>query len=399
MARLWSKLLSIFKVQDPPSVFTQETTPRHNDDFQSDTNLDCMKQQPEESIFHGTRFITAEDLCAPAEQQSPAPVKESEINDPLAKHPQCYIVLDIETTGLSPESDDIIEFGAIKIENGQETDCFNTFIDPGYPIPPYITQLTGITDTDVAGSPDLLTAIKDIAAFIGDFPVVAHNATFDLRFLFRAYQKADLQTNFYYIDTLTLSRYAFPDLASHSLSILIDYLGIGGTQEHRALSDVRLTYQIFCECCACLTHMDLSLFALPYPATRSQRQKQYRARAQAAIRDIECQKSAPDPNHPFYQKRILLTGAMQLPRQQIEQLLEACGAHLTSSVSKNTDYLVIGNQDIGRKTQGGMSSKEGKARWLNKYQDGEIQIINESEFFDLLSQNKKGEGLYADEGT
>ena len=384
MARLWSKLLSIFKVQDTPSAFTQETAPQENDDFSSDTNLDCMKQQPEGSIFHGIRFITVEDLCAPAELQSPVPVKEPEINDPLAGHPQCYIVLDVETTGLSPESDDIIEFGAIKIENGQETDCFNTFIDPGYPIPPYITQITGITDTDVAGSPDLLTAIRDIAAFISDFPIVAHNATFDLRFLFRAYQKAGLQTNFHYIDTLTLARHAFPELPSHRLSILINYLGINGTQEHRALSDVRFSYQIFCACCACLTHMDPSLFALPYPSTRSQRRKQYRARARADMRDIECQKSTPDPNHPFYQKKLVFTGTLKIPRIQAAQMAVDRGAVLSGSVSKKTDYLIVGEQDPVLVGEPIISSKEKRAIELNDSGEACIHIIREEEFLRLL---------------
>ena len=383
MAHLWESLFSHFSRRDKSSVTTQETSLQDiAADYPSDINWERIQRLQEEFDFPNQRLINEEDTCLPSE--IPPSALDCKPSDFLTSCPQCYIVLDVETTGLSPESDDIIEFGAIKIENGQETDCFNTFIDPGYPIPPYITQITGITDTDVAGSPDLLTAIKDIAAFISDFPIVAHNATFDLRFLFCAYQKAGMQTNFHYIDTLTLARHAFPELPSHRLSILIDYLGINGTQEHRALSDVRFTYQIFCACCACLTHMDLSLFALPYPSTRSQRRKQYRARARADMRDIECQKSTPDPNHPFYQKKLVFTGTLKIPRVQAAQMAVDRGAVLSGSVSKKTDYLIVGEQDPALVGESIMSSKEKRAIALNDSGEACIHIIREEEFLRLL---------------
>lgn len=376
----------------PPSVTARlkpkesselENDPRLYDNCHLDINRTRIQRLQEDFNFPGQHFKKEEDRLIPAKGLSSVPNPEFKTSSHPA-YSERYIVLDVETTGLSTEFDDIIEFGAIRVENGQETDCFNTLIDPGYPIPPYITQLTGITDADIAGAPDLSTAIQDIAAFIGDLPVVAHNATFDLRFLLHAYQKANLHANFHYFDTLTLSKHAFPNAPNHKLSTLISYLGIDGEQEHRALSDVRFTYQIFC---ACRAHVDLSLFILPYPSTKSQRRKQYRARKRYYIREAACQKAAIDPNHPLYQKRILFTGTMQIPRHQAAQLAEDCGAFLTGSVSKNTDYLVVGTQDSSSSDIDNMSTKEKKAHWLNEHEDGHIQIINEAEFIKLLLNN------------
>lgn len=162
--------------------------------------------------------------------------------------PNSYVVLDVETTGLSPEMDSIIEFGAIRIENGHEVDCFTTYINPGCPIPQRITQITGITEADVASAPNLQTTIQTIASFIGDSTIVAHNASFDLAFLRRAYIAAGLPAKFDTIDTLRLARTAFPDAPNYKLSTLIDYLHLGGTQSHRALSDVRYTNLIYQAC-------------------------------------------------------------------------------------------------------------------------------------------------------
>ena len=383
MAHFWQRLLSGLSEQDKSSVFTQESNPQHeNHNCPSDITPDDVPQ-PQVSPDLSRQYIKEEeDICVQPVVLPTAPVAPSDLAQ--TDYEQCFVVLDIETTGLDPECDDIIEFGAIKVENGQETGCFNTLIDPGYPIPPYITQLTGITDSDVAGAPDLSTAIQDIAAFIGNLPVVAHNATFDLRFLFHAYKRANLQANFKYFDTLTLSRHAFPNAPNHKLSTLISYLGMDGEQAHRALSDVRFTYQIFC---ACRAHVDLSLFILPYPSTKSQRRKQYHARERYFIRDSACQKAAIDPNHPLYQKRILFTGTMQMPRHQAAQLAEDCGAFLTGSVSKNIDYLVVGTQYTSSSDMDNMSTKEKKAHWLNEHEDGHIQIINEAEFIKLLNNN------------
>lgn len=207
----------------------------------ADTNWDRIFQRQEEFDFPNRR-PSPEDAT---EVLSSAPF----VSDTYSStYPKTYIVLDLETTGLSPTRDCIIEFGAIKIQNEQEIDALHMLINPERPIPPRITQITGITDADVAGAPPILAAIQGISDFIGALPIVAHNAPFDLGFLQHACAAAGLPANFTAIDTLSLSRKAFPNAPNHRLATLISYLNLGGCQEHRALSDVRYTNQIYRKC-------------------------------------------------------------------------------------------------------------------------------------------------------
>lgn len=332
--------------------------------------LQNLKQQGRGSLTPGE--------TAPKPDNSTSTV--SQVTMPAAC-PPCYVVLDIETTGLSPQEDHIIEFGAIKVKNGQEIDCFTTFINPGCPIPRRITQITGITDADVAHAPDLAAAVTAISAFIGTLPVVAHNASFDLQFLCHAYQEVQMKPQFRYIDTLVLAKYAFPYAPNHKLSTLIDYLGIDGVQVHRALSDVRFTNQLFL---ACAEFMELTDFPLPFEAPKAERLKQYRSRNQCSIRDITPQQPVTDQNHPFYQKSIVFTGTMKLSRQQAAQMAVDKGAVIRGSVSKRTNYLVVGTQDLSLVGDDGMSSKEKKAMALNDSGEACIHILSETEFLRLL---------------
>lgn len=94
-----------------------------------------------------------------------------------------YVVFDLETTGFSPIKDKIIEIGAVKVEHGEITDKFSTFVNPKVPIPFQITQLTSITDQMVIGAPDIETVLPQFMEFIGDAALVAHNASFDVSFI------------------------------------------------------------------------------------------------------------------------------------------------------------------------------------------------------------------------
>ena len=227
------------------------STPRPEQSIDTSTHSevsidpDRVFQRQEEFDFPG-RFYPIEEEAS--DELAPPTVTPTLVKPPAKRHPTSYIVLDIETTGLSPKVDSIIEFGAIKVEDGKETDSLQTFINPGRPVPQRITEITGITDADLISAPDLLSVIHVIYSFIGDLPVVAHNAFFDLGFLRQAYAKAGLSADFQVIDTLSLSRAVFPNAPNYKLNTLIDYLRLDGEQEHRALSDVRYTNQVYLRC-------------------------------------------------------------------------------------------------------------------------------------------------------
>lgn len=166
-----------------------------------------------------------------------------------------YVVFDLETTGLKYYEDDIIEVGALFVKNGRVIDRFQSFVNPHCDIPPHITALTGITNKDVINAPELKTVMKRLAAFMPEtIPVVGHNVTFDLEFLMDAFRISGVSAYYKYIDTLELSRDAFPYMENHKLSTLIRELKlVNGKQNHRALDDIEATRLLFVICQKCLS--------------------------------------------------------------------------------------------------------------------------------------------------
>ena len=158
-----------------------------------------------------------------------------------------YVVIDLETTGFSPEYNDIIELGALRVRDGKEVDSFSRLVRPFKPIPPKITALTGITEemTRMDGC-DLAEALRSFAQFIGEDALVAHNAGFDLSFLNAACRRIGLPalTN-RVLDTLPLSRRLLGDVDSHKLGDLADYFGFRVSEGHRVLLDCRMTQMLY----------------------------------------------------------------------------------------------------------------------------------------------------------
>ncbi len=155
------------------------------------------------------------------------------------------VVFDLETTGLSPVSCQIIEIGAVLIRGGEVVERFDTFVDPGIPIPEEITRLTSITDEMVKGAPTVDAALRDFFAFVGERMLIAHNANFDVGFV-RAYaQKCNLPFNATYLDTLALSRYVNAELKSHRLNVIADFYELGEFHHHRASDDAAMLAAVF----------------------------------------------------------------------------------------------------------------------------------------------------------
>ena len=164
--------------------------------------------------------------------------------DEIDIHKAAYVVLDVETNGLNTYKDDIIELGAVRIENGKEIDCFDCFVNPGKPLPEKIIKLTGITDQILYGAPQLEEVIKKFREFAKDAVLVAHNADFDMAFMRRAYQQSGLGFDYPVLDTLAFVRSRFPQLHSHKLGNICKHLGIDLSNAHRAVHDARATSKI-----------------------------------------------------------------------------------------------------------------------------------------------------------
>ena len=160
-----------------------------------------------------------------------------------------FICFDIETTGLSANRDKITEIGAVKVENGQITDTFSTFANPGMPIPAKITELTGITDAMVKDAPSQSEAVSAFLEFAGDNVLVAHNAPFDTSFIRKACENMNREYNYTSIDTVAISRAILTDIKNCKLDTVAKYLRLGDFNHHRATDDAEMLARIFINLC------------------------------------------------------------------------------------------------------------------------------------------------------
>ena len=146
----------------------------------------------------------------------------------------CYIAFDLETTGINPDTCEIIEFGAVRVEEGEITDRFQSLVRPRKAPSPQIQRITGITEDELASGSPIATVLPKFYKFIGTTPLFAHNASFDAGFLHAVDPNRKLPPVY---DTLELARVALPRLRNHRLGTLLDAFGIPIGNAHRALDD------------------------------------------------------------------------------------------------------------------------------------------------------------------
>lgn len=156
-----------------------------------------------------------------------------------------YVVFDIETTGFSPVKNNITEIGAVKIENGNITNRFSTFVNPKEPIPFEIEKLTGITDEMVIEAPAIEDVLPDFLAFCGDAVLVAHNAGFDMSFIMEQTKRQNLLLDVTVADTLSIARILLPNQARHTLDAVAKTMNVSLQGHHRAVNDAEATAEIF----------------------------------------------------------------------------------------------------------------------------------------------------------
>ena len=149
-----------------------------------------------------------------------------------------YSVLDIETTGLSKNTDKITEFGIIKVKNGERLGEFECFVNPEKEIPQRVVEVTNITNDMVKDAETIDKVLPKVLDFVKDTVLVAHNATFDIGFIKHNADQLGLEFNPTYIDSLPLAKELFPHFKKFKLGIIADNLGIEVDVAHRALADV-----------------------------------------------------------------------------------------------------------------------------------------------------------------
>jgi len=159
---------------------------------------------------------------------------------------ECYAVVDIETTGLNPEENEIIEIGALLIQEREIKDVFSTLISGSSPIPPEIEGLTGIKDEFLKNEPSISQVLPSFLKFIGEATLVVHNVDFDIVFLKTHISKIlKTELNNKSICTLKVAKVLLPNLGNYKLHTVAEYLKIPISTRHRAIGDAEITYQIW----------------------------------------------------------------------------------------------------------------------------------------------------------
>ncbi len=168
---------------------------------------------------------------------------------------QTIIALDIETTGLDPTRDAVIEIGLVRFHGSRIEDTWQSLINPGRPLPPFITQLTGIDDAMLANAPRITSVLDELQKKVEDLPILGHNIGFDISFL----QQRGLFYQNQLIDTYDLASVLLPDAGRYRLDALASALGVVPQQRHRALEDAMTTHQVYLRLCHKVQQMPYSL--------------------------------------------------------------------------------------------------------------------------------------------
>lgn len=308
-------------------------------------------------------------------------IERKEKGRSLIAFPEKYVCLDLETTGLSPQYDEIIEICAIKIDNSKEIERFQTLVKPENEIDEYISELTGITNELVADAPHIKDVLPSLIDFLSDWIIVGHNVNFDINFVYdnclehlNGYFKND------FVDTMRLSRKVVPALKHHRLEDLVKYFNIETEGAHRAAYDCTAT--IYCleklKALAVDTYGDVG--SALYEFTKGSK-KSY-----ADFKDLHATTNYIDVDNPFFERNVVFTGTLEkMVRKDAAQLVVNLGGFAQNSITKKTDYLVLGNNDYCQAIKDGKSNKQKKAESLI-LSGSDLMIIPENVFYDIISE-------------
>ena len=298
-----------------------------------------------------------------------------------------YTVIDIETTGLDRQTAEIIEFGALRIENGTPSAQFSMLVQASAPVPPVCARLTGITDDMLAGQPEIREALAAFAAFIGDTPLVGQNLLdFDLPIINRICEEQGISPlRNRCCDTLLTARRCLT-LSSYRLEALASALGAEQSTAHRALGDCETTYRVFERLAddypaavqwARPPRPRKTAPSAPRPRVTASQLAHFQSRPKA--KDIVPATDLFDPAHPLFDKTCVLTGELlKLSDREAMQRIADCGGKNADNVTKKTDLLIVGGGSPKEK-------KSGKVRKAEEYIEKgiPIQIISEEEFLQM----------------
>ena len=306
-----------------------------------------------------------------------------------------FIALDFETA--NGDFNSACSVGIAAVLDGVIQDTFYSLINPNCNFDPKNTEIHGISASDVSGAPDFSAVWKKISPFFGECAVLAHNAQFDMSVLKSSHPWPESIPDFKYIDTVALCKDFVP--GPKNLTHCAEYFCINMGSHHNALDDAMTCAKL---AICCIEHSEFGnlgalCFALPNVKIHNfsdltLRNSPFSNHAKripfAYVRpaDIKATVENINPNNPLYGKSLVFTGELSIERSQAMQLAINAGGVVKTSVSKKTDYLVVGKQDLQLVGSDGMSTKEEKAYALNNSGSANIKIIDETAFLKLINQ-------------
>lgn len=291
----------------------------------------------------------------------------------LLAFPDSYVVIDLETTGLDPRFDEIIEIAGVRYEYDQETDRFQTLVKPMNEIDPFITELTGITNEMVQDAPNIEPILPDFLEFIGASVIIGHNVNFDINFVYDTAMFLSLPPiSNDFVDTMRLSRRLYKDMQNHKLGTLIAYLGVGSTVEHRALADCLDTQKCYLKMKQHVQETGASLIA-------------DREHYGSLSKTITAETDIFDESSPIYGRSFAFTGKLErMTRKEAMQAVANAGGICCDGVVATTNYLVLGNNDYCKAIKDGKSAKQKKAEKM-QLAGSDIVTISEDIFYEMLN--------------
>ncbi len=291
--------------------------------------------------------------------------------------PDDYVVVDIETTGLSPQYDEIIEIAAIKYKSGEKVDVFSTLVKPEYEIDEYITELTGITNEMVATAPKIGDCIAGFKEFIGNEIIVGYNVNFDINFLYdNLLECRDEKLSNDFVDVMRIAKRVLPELSHYRQKDIAKYYGILIDGAHRAEADCLMCNECFENLKNQIRAKGMTLDAFIHSYKFSHNG--------VSAKDISTEKTEFNEGHPLFGKVCVFTGTLEkMQRKEAMQLVADLGGIPGDGITKKTSYLILGNNDYCKTIKDGKSSKQKKAEKMI-LEGADLQIIPEAVFYDIV---------------
>ncbi len=302
--------------------------------------------------------------------------------------PDNYTVIDIETTGLDPAYDEIIEIGALKVNKGIIVDKFESLVKPNgfyyyddndneifaY-VDDFITELTGITNDMLETAPTIKNILPTFIDFIQDDILIGHNINFDINFLYDvSLNQLNLKLQNDFVDLMRLARKIYPKFKNHKLKTIAKNLDINSKNDHRALADCNITHECFLKLSNHINKNNIDLQDLF--------SKKYNS---IDLREIKTDTTDFDKEHPLYNKYCTFTGKLEkMQRKDAAQLVANLGGKCLNNVTKKTNFLILGNFDYCSTIKDGKSSKLKKTEKLILDGQQDLQILSENVFYDLV---------------